>query len=164
MPHAAPSCQTRASDCVHKSGIDFAGWNEANIDKLREWWALGVSGDEIGRRFGITKNAALGKVHRLNLPGRQSPIRRGVERKQRKPRRAPAITLVTVSPPQPITKAPQPKVDRYRGRCCYPIGEPRTPSFRFCDEVCQANSSYCSEHHSICYIRATPAHTLSAFA
>jgi GcrA cell cycle regulator len=50
-------------------------WNEESIAKLRALWAEGLSTAEIGRRMGISKNAVVGKAHRLNLPSRPSPIR-----------------------------------------------------------------------------------------
>ena len=56
-------------------------WTEETISRLRELWAEGLSTAEIGRRLSITKNAVVGKAHRLSLPPRPSPIRRG-EKKQ----------------------------------------------------------------------------------
>jgi hypothetical protein len=43
------------------------------IDRLRQLWAEGHSGSEIGRRMGINKNQVVGKVHRLGLPKRDLP-------------------------------------------------------------------------------------------
>lgn len=51
-------------------------WTGEAIDQLRALWAEGHSTAEIGRRMGISKNAVVGKAHRLNLPARPSPIRR----------------------------------------------------------------------------------------
>lgn len=51
-------------------------WTAEAIDQLRAFWAEGQSTAEIGRRMGITKNAVVGKAHRLELPARPSPIRR----------------------------------------------------------------------------------------
>ena len=51
-------------------------WNEETIARLRALWAEGLSTAEIGRRMAISKNAVVGKAHRLNLPARPSPIRR----------------------------------------------------------------------------------------
>jgi GcrA cell cycle regulator len=49
-------------------------WNEANLKSLREMWALGLSTRDIGKHLGCTKNAVVGKVHRLDLPARPSPV------------------------------------------------------------------------------------------
>lgn len=50
-------------------------WSEEKIAKLRILWAEGHSTAEIGRRINVSKNAVVGKVHRLDLPARPSPIR-----------------------------------------------------------------------------------------
>ncbi|MXV43803.1 GcrA cell cycle regulator [Saccharibacter sp. 17.LH.SD] len=50
-------------------------WTEELIAKLRELWSQGLSTAEIGRQLSITKNAVVGKAHRLELPPRPSPIR-----------------------------------------------------------------------------------------
>ena len=50
-------------------------WDAVALAKLRDLWAEGHSTAEIGRRLGTTKNAIVGKAHRLNLPSRPSPIR-----------------------------------------------------------------------------------------
>jgi len=52
-------------------------WTEAVIAELRRLWAEGLSTAEIGRRLGVSKNAIVGKAHRLALSPRPSPIRRG---------------------------------------------------------------------------------------
>ncbi len=51
-------------------------WSDDIINQLRALWAEGHSTAEIGRRLGVTKNAIVGKAHRLDLPARPSPIRR----------------------------------------------------------------------------------------
>uniref|UniRef100_UPI0022EA7F36 GcrA family cell cycle regulator n=1 Tax=Falsiroseomonas oryzae TaxID=2766473 RepID=UPI0022EA7F36 len=51
-------------------------WTAEAIERLRALWAEGHSTAEIGRRMGISKNAVVGKAHRLSLPPRPSPIRR----------------------------------------------------------------------------------------
>ncbi len=51
-------------------------WSEEIIAQLKDLWAEGLSTAEIGRRLSITKNAVVGKAHRLGLPPRPSPIRR----------------------------------------------------------------------------------------
>src|ERR1700741_2235548 len=55
-------------------------WNEDTIRQLRDLWAQGHSTAEIGRRLGVSKNAIVGKAHRLDLDARPSPIRRDAPR------------------------------------------------------------------------------------
>jgi GcrA cell cycle regulator len=148
-------------------------WNEESIERLKVLWAEGHSTAEIGRRMGISKNAVVGKAHRLNLASRPSPIRRDGEKSPRKrlPRRISGPTLPALSaalatplPPEPlrIIERPQPSVlravpsPRIGGRvmpCCWPIGEPGTRSFRFCDVDAIAGKPYCDEHSSLAYVK-----------
>src|SRR4051794_30718044 len=58
-------------------------WNEETIARIRALWAEGHTTAEIGRRMGISKNAVVGKAHRLNLPARPSPVRRAPGEKAR---------------------------------------------------------------------------------
>ena len=66
-------------------------WADEVIIRLRELWDEGHSTAEIGRRLGVSKNAVVGKAHRLDLPARPSPIRREGERPP--PRRSPPRPL-----------------------------------------------------------------------
>lgn len=54
-------------------------WTEESISRLRTLWQEGLSTAEIGRRMQISKNAVVGKAHRLTLPPRPSPIRKNPE-------------------------------------------------------------------------------------
>ena len=49
-------------------------WTEERDTQLRSLWDAGLSGTEIGKRMGITKSAAIGRVHRLRLAPRVSPL------------------------------------------------------------------------------------------
>ena len=72
-------------------------WAEETILRLRQLWGEGHSTVEIGRRMGISKNAVVGKAHRLDLPARPSPIRRdgsGGAPRRSAPRRVTGPTLL----------------------------------------------------------------------
>lgn len=47
-------------------------WTPDTITRLREMWAEGYSASQIGQTFRLTRNAIIGKVHRLGLPGRRT--------------------------------------------------------------------------------------------
>lgn len=51
-------------------------WTEEMVEELKRLWAEGVTTGEIGRRLNISKNSIVGKVHRLGLSGRPSPIKK----------------------------------------------------------------------------------------
>ena len=126
-------------------------WPDATIARLRALWANGVSTSQIGLDLGFSKNAVHGKVHRLGLPARPSPIiRDGVPRAARPPQppRAPRVTLpaLAAAPVFAAPTAPQPRVRELTGRCCWPIGMPKTKEFRYCDVACDAKASYCAAH------------------
>ena len=51
-------------------------WTDEMVEELKKLWAEGVTTGEIGKRLNISKNSIVGKVHRLGLSGRPSPIKR----------------------------------------------------------------------------------------
>lgn len=150
-------------------------WTEEAIAQLRVLWLEGHSTAEIGRRMGITKNAVVGKAHRLVLSSRPSPIRReGAAAAPRRPARVPtppvgdrrlADTQPTAPRPQAAPSAPVPAEPRPSLRavpavspgrvtpCCWPIGEPGTRSFRFCDDATLPNKPYCATHAQLAYVK-----------
>ena len=151
-------------------------WNDEAIARLRALWDEGHSTAEIGRRMSVSKNAVVGKAHRLNLPARPSPIRRDAVGTG--PARPPAARRVTgptlpplpavvieptreVAVAQPVPPAPSrapvlrqvPLVRSRNVDCCWPIGEPGTKSFRFCDAEATPNKPYCFEHAQLAYVK-----------
>jgi GcrA cell cycle regulator len=141
-------------------------WTDDTICELRQLWSEGHSTAEIGRRMGVTKNAVIGKAHRLDLPARPSPIRTGSSRhppralrRQPVPRLADTVPLLSLCganvpttveciapsdrPAQRVAVAPR-RIGSHP--CCWPIGEPGTPAFRFCDAPAPLGVPYCEEH------------------
>ena len=138
-------------------------WTDEAISRLRTLWEEGLSTAEIGRRLNISKNAVVGKAHRLNLPPRPSPIRRlegeAAMARQALPRRTQGPTLPPLSASiagnvpalRPIM--PAPKYSQRATPCCWPIGEPGKPSFHFCNAAAAAGKPYCEEHAAVAYVR-----------
>ena len=51
-----------------------AGWTDERVDLLRRLWDEGLSASQIAAQLGgVTRNAVIGKVHRLGLSGRAAP-------------------------------------------------------------------------------------------
>lgn len=130
-------------------------WTDEVIGQLRQLWGEGHSASLIGKRMGVSKNAIVGKAHRIGLPPRPSPIRFGGP-KPRPPRnRPPRVRGPTL--PKLSMELPKPKPEpRYvQGLTCqFPIGEPKTKGFRFCDEgITKLGSPYCATHRKTCYYR-----------
>jgi len=137
-------------------------WTDETIAKLRALWTEGLSTAEIGRRLNISKNAVVGKAHRLNLPPRPSPIRRhegDAAPRQAAPKRTQGPTLpplaASMGAPMPALRAimPAQKFTQRATPCCWPIGEPGKPSFHFCNAGAVAGKPYCEEHAAIAYVR-----------
>jgi len=84
-------------------------WMTEQIVELRALWDEGHSVAEIGRRMGLSKNAVVGKAHRLDLPARESPIRvagSGARPRQYKPKRAGKNTLPPMDSVPPAERTP----------------------------------------------------------
>lgn len=94
---------SRSSTGAH---VKVADWSEDMKDQLRAFWSEDIPVREIGRRMNLTKNAIVGKSHRLDLPARPSPIKRNadgtpyVTKRARKSLQAPTQTL-----PPPLASA-----------------------------------------------------------
>lgn len=94
-------------------------WTDEMVEQLKELWAQGVTTGEIGKRLGISKNSIVGKVHRLGLEGRPSPIKKnGVEDAPKPAKKSPkksekktASSPVKTEAPKEakIAKAPKPE-------------------------------------------------------
>lgn len=156
-------------------------WPEELKARLEVLWAEGHSTAEIGRRLGgITKNAVVAKAHRMNLPGRASPIRRHTPGAQPKPAQVRRVTGPTlpslaaplpalgeagpapapIPAPPPAPRPAPPPAERpepgSRFACCWPIGEPGTKGFHFCGEHVAKGKNYCPEHHARAALRLKP--------
>lgn len=104
-------------------------WTPERIAALIALWNEDVSTSEIGRRLGITKNAVIGKVHRLGLT-------------QRRPAPASKETALNVL-----------RMDALRpGMCSWPIGEPGNPDFHFCGHPVVPGKPYCTAHCRMAYV------------
>ena len=79
-------------------------WTDESITRLRSLWHEGLSTAEIGRRMQITKNAVVGKAHRLTLSPRPSPIRKAPE----KPEPTPIVASAAAMPRPASSASPEP--------------------------------------------------------
>ncbi|MDE7548121.1 GcrA family cell cycle regulator [Acetobacter fabarum] len=83
-------------------------WSEEIIAQLKDLWAEGLSTAEIGRRLSITKNAVVGKAHRLGLPPRPSPIRRNGSKPKVAADKAEQLTPTPLATETPASRAAAP--------------------------------------------------------
>jgi GcrA cell cycle regulator len=80
------------------------GWTEERIAALKSLWEEGLSASQIAARLGgVTRNAVIGKVHRLGLSGRPSPLRADPARPEAKPASVAAPVARRVVPQPNLT-------------------------------------------------------------
>ena len=139
-------------------------WDDNNVSKLRELWDQGLPTAQIGKLLGFTKNAVVGKAHRIGLERRPSPIRRTAVKPDRKKARSPIIpklnfevkknevkeSLVHQQNFQPVVKNLFTKSVK-RG-CEWPEGHPDEADFRFCGKDRFEDKPYCLDHCAVAYV------------
>jgi GcrA cell cycle regulator len=101
-------------------------WTPELVTQLSALWKQGLSTAEIGRRLNISKNAVVGKAHRLLLDPRPSPLKR-----------PPAPRVVGITGPT----------------CSWPHGHPGEKDFHFCGKRPVPGKSYCAEHAQLAYVK-----------
>ena len=111
-------------------------WTDEKINSLKKLWAKGASTSEIAKRLGLSKNSIIGKVHRLNLEVRPSPIKK--EAAPKKVVRTPKKTKIGI-------------LDLKLNTCRWPIGDPTDEDFHFCGENTVMGKPYCAKHCAEAY-------------
>ena len=153
-------------------------WTEERVSALKKLWAEGHSASQIAKQLGgVTRNAVIGKVHRLGLSGRATPSR-PVKRPPRLARPKPRVMpdgSVKVPAPQvpervaeprtaierPVVTAPLPPLTLADGEpatiltlrdsmCKWPNGDPADPKFAFCGRKADCGP-YCAEHAKVAF-------------
>jgi GcrA cell cycle regulator len=146
------------------------GWNDERVDLLKKLWSDGLSASQIaGRLGGVTRNAVIGKVHRLGLSGRATTSRmkshrprgRGqVAKRLMKPRFAnlgnPALRQLYLDDTEPYVPSAEELVIPPSERrsiqtltevsCRWPIGDPQQSDFHFCGRSKVVGLPYCEFH------------------
>jgi len=149
-------------------------WTDERVELLRKLWSDGLSASQIAAELGgITRNAVIGKVHRLGLSGRAKSTSSAAPR-PRKARTAshmlrigrPAIRGNTaLAHAYEIDAEPEPElidniipIGQRRGilelneqTCHWPVGDPGSDEFFFCGGPTLAGLPYCSYHSRVAY-------------
>jgi|TARA_R110000824_G_scaffold118960_15_gene272374 GcrA cell cycle regulator len=149
-------------------------WTDERVEMLKKLWAEGLSASQVAKQLGgVTRNAVIGKVHRLGLSGRATPSRPA------RPRAPTPRTLVRQRP-DPLVAEQRDDADEAEAEpkratptrseianlpsteratvltltehtCKWPIGDPGRPNFHFCGHNADSNSPYCAEHAKLAY-------------
>ena len=139
-------------------------WNEDNVARLKELWDQGLPTAQIGKLLGFTKNAVVGKAHRIGLERRPSPIRRTAVKPDRKKARSPISPKLnfenkvddhkevnlTKTTFQPAIK--NLLVANSKRGCEWPAGHPDESDFHFCGKERFEDKPYCLKHCAVAYV------------
>ena len=158
------------------------GWTKERVELLKRLWSDGHSASQIAAEIGgVSRNAVIGKVHRLGLAGRVKPIGPAAAQGRRKDdlpaevevemvvveeptlpeppaivahRPAPNFPLRPSPAPEPVALAVSERVtimDLRDSMCRWPMGDPTSPEFRFCGARSITGLPYCTQHAQVAY-------------
>jgi len=138
-------------------------WNDENVSRLKDLWDQGLPTAQIGKLLGFTKNAVVGKAHRIGLERRPSPIRRTAVKPDRKKARSPVMPTLNFESSQNeiknvnINKNFEPKLRNIfkpenKRMCEWPEGHPDEAGFHFCEKERFEDKPYCIEHCAVAYV------------
>ena len=154
-------------------------WTDERIAQLKAGWEGGMTASQIAEQLGegVSRNAVIGKAHRLGLESRPSPVKNGDEGEVAvaTPVVAPvAVAPATIAPAPVVSMAPRPVpvlakkparggkaakttlLDLNEKTCKWPIGHPGDADFHFCGKASQAGFPYCTEHCLVAYQAQLP--------
>jgi len=121
-------------------------WTDDLIEELKRLWNDGLSTAEIGRALNVSKNAVVGKSHRLGLKPRPSPIA-GKRDEDVAPKKK-STPVVKQQVPERIGDV----IDLGPNMCRWPFGDPGDATFHFCGKQTVPSKPYCAEHCAIAYV------------
>jgi GcrA cell cycle regulator len=148
-----------------------ATWNPERVAQLRNFVGAGLTCSQIAAEIGVTRNAVIGKIHRLGLgpgrpaaaSGRACPPR---TRRPRLPSQRQMLRLISADAPRAANGAALDSLSvdstRYcsllelaQGKCRWPVGDQGGNSgatdFVFCGNEAVAGFSYCAGHARMAY-------------
>ncbi len=155
-------------------------WTDERIAQLKAGWEGGMTASQIAEALGegVSRNAVIGKAHRLGLESRPSPVKGGEDSVEAAPAAAApaaavAAPVAPLTAPPPATVIARPAVvakkparggkaakttllDLNEKICKWPIGHPGDADFHFCGKASQAGFPYCTEHCLVAYQAQLP--------
>jgi GcrA cell cycle regulator len=154
-------------------------WTDERVEQLKKMWLDGLSASQIANELahGITRNAVIGKVHRLGLSGRvkspaPAPVRIRAKARPDDGSQTPSApvshgNLALAAEIRPAA-APAPRsakedvvipmservsiMELRESMCRWPLGDPASSEFRYCGAKMQVGlGPYCTYHARIAY-------------
>ena len=130
-------------------------WNEEKVNKLKELWGKGNTASQIAEIIGgISRNAVIGKAHRLNLSAKiktraatsnqnfENSLEKNI--KSKRGRKSKFKSLIIEKDFEP--ENPKQLEELTDNDCKYPIGHPNEKDFYFCGRTSLKDFSYCKLH------------------
>lgn len=148
----------------------ISGWTDERVELLKKLWSDGLSASQSAKVLGgVTRNAVIGKVHRLGLSGRaksRSWAMPGAPHpRKHKPRVARPALRVSIPAQAFQYEASELVADNVvpisqrcgileltNDTCRWPIGDPGEPEFCFCGGQTATGLPYCGYHSRIAYL------------
>jgi GcrA cell cycle regulator len=161
--------------CAGTPCTGTATWTTERVEQLRSYVTAGLTCSQIAGEIGATRNAVIGKIHRMGLSptrprGRPSALAQRMGSTPARPRRAPTrlaqilracADATTITPFETTTAMMElPGIDSVRrcslldltsGDCRWPLGDPTKDDFGFCGNESIAGISYCAGHARLAY-------------
>ena len=148
-------------------------WTDERVETLKRMWSEGQSASQIAKELGgVTRNAVIGKVHRLGLSNREEGEAEAPPAEPPAPvaftNRRPIVPAGQPLPPQPSANEISPEalanvreiekkarkltlMELTERTCKWPIGDPATEKFWFCGLPSQPGKPYCEAHVSVAF-------------
>jgi GcrA cell cycle regulator len=147
-------------------------WSHNRVEQLKKLWAAGLSASQIAAELGdVSRNAVIGKVHRLGLSGRAKTLSTAAPRWREA---HPAQHMIRVN--RSIARGNTALAQAFEGEsdrvtsdnvvpmskrlsllelneatCRWPIGDPSSPDFFFCGGKVLTGLPYCARHSRVAY-------------
>ena len=147
-------------------------WTDERVELLKRLWADGLSASQIAAELGgVTRNAVIGKVHRLSLSGRAKQTGTAPRPHRARAPRAPRVQrpMTIGNTALKVQRAPQPRrlaaaedvvvpiplrtslLALGEKTCRWPIGDPTEEDFSFCGHAPRDTGPYCEYHARVAY-------------
>jgi len=137
-------------------------WTSEHVEALKRHFEAGLTCQQIAGEIGVTRNAVIGKIHRLGLSRPRAAPVGPAERKGPRPRRLGVLTQRRILR-EIFAEAPSPAdepieslercslIELAAGKCRWPISDPGAADFSFCGNRSVTGLSYCPGHARIAY-------------